>query len=130
MEVLGMEKKILSTENAPSAIGPYSQGVSFGDMIITSGQLPINPANGELVEDIKDATRQSLNNCKSILEAGGSSMDKIVKTTVFLRDINDFGAMNEAYAEFFGENPPARSAVQVAKIPKNAILEIEVMAIK
>lgn len=125
-----MDKKIIATKNAPGAIGPYSQGVSFGDLIITSGQLPLNPETGELVEDIKEATRQSLNNCKAILEEAGSSIDKVVKTTVFLRDINDFASMNEAYAEFFTNNPPARSAIQVAKIPKNAILEIEVIAVK
>lgn len=125
-----MNKEILSTKNAPSAIGPYSQGVCFGDIVITSGQLPLNPATGELIEDVTEATKQSLNNCKAIIEQAGSSMDKVVKTTVFLRDINDFTVMNEAYAEFFKENPPARSAVQVAKIPKNAVLEIEVMAIK
>lgn len=123
-------KQVLETKNAPGAIGPYSQGMAFGDMIITSGQLPINPATGELQTDIKEATKQSLENCKAILESAGSSMDKVVKTTVFLRDINDFVAMNEVYATYFTTNPPARSAVQVAKLPKDAIIEIEVMATK
>ena len=124
-------KKVLETKNAPGAIGPYSQGMAFsGELVITSGQLPLDPATGELKTDIKESTKQSLENCKAILEAAGTSMDKVVKTTVFLRDINDFAAMNEVYATFFTSEPPARSAVQVAKLPKDGILEIEVMAVK
>ena len=124
-------KQVLSTTNAPGAIGPYSQGIAFsGELVITSGQLPIDAKTGELKTDIKEATKQSLENCKAILESAGTSMDKVVKTTVFLRDINDFTAMNEVYATFFTNQAPARSAVQVAKLPKDAVVEIEVMAVK
>ena len=123
-------KQVLETKNAPGAMGPYSQGMSFGNMMITSGQLPIDPATGELKTNIKEATKQSLENCKAILESAGSSLDNVVKTTVFLRDINDFADMNEVYATYFTSNPPARSAIQVAKLPKDAIIEIEVIATK
>lgn len=124
-------KKVLETKNAPGAIGPYSQGMAFsGELVITSGQLPLDPATGELKTDIKEATKQSLENCKAILESAGSSLDNVVKTTVFLRDINDFADMNEVYATYFTSNPPARSAIQVAKLPKDAIIEIEVIATK
>ena len=98
-------------------------------MVFASGQLPINPETGELVADIKAATRQSLENVKAILEAGGASLAGVVKTTVFLRDMNDFVAMNEVYATYFPENPPARAAVQVARLPKDAIVEIEAIAV-
>ncbi|EGW40995.1 RidA family protein [Desulfosporosinus sp. OT] len=124
-----MNKQTVSTPNAPAAIGPYSQGVKFGNLIFTSGQLPLNPQNGELVADIEGATKQSLDNIKAILESAGTSMDKIVKTVVFLRDMNDFAAMNAIYATYFPSNPPARSAVQVARLPKDAILEIEAIAL-
>lgn len=123
-------KEIISTPNAPAAIGPYSQGVSTSDLIFTSGQLPLDPKTGELVTEIKAATRQALENCKAIVEKAGSSLDKAVKVTVLMRDINDFAAMNEVYAEFFKNNPPARSAFQVAALPKGGILEIEVTAVK
>ena len=124
-----MNKQTLNTQNAPAAIGPYSQGVKVGNLIFTSGQLPINPQSGDLVADIEGATKQSLNNVKAILESSGASMDKIVKTVVFLRDMNDFAAMNTVYATYFPSNPPARSAVQVARLPKDAILEIEAIAL-
>lgn len=124
-----MSKQILNTQNAPAAIGPYSQGVNVGNLIFTSGQLPLNPQSGELVADIEGATKQSLDNVKAILEASGSSMDKVVKTVVFLRDMNDFAAMNTVYATYFASNPPARSAVQVARLPKDAIIEIEAIAL-
>ncbi|KGK91856.1 endoribonuclease L-PSP [Desulfosporosinus sp. HMP52] len=124
-----MNKQTLNTQNAPAAIGPYSQGVKVGNLIFTSGQLPINTQSGELVTDIEGATKQSLDNVKVILESSGSSMDKIVKTVVFLRDMNDFAAMNAVYATYFPSNPPARSAVQVAKLPKDAIVEIEAIAL-
>ena len=123
-------KQVLKTENAPGALGAYSQGMSFGNMVITSGQLPLNPATGELETEIKAATKQSLENCKAIIESAGSSMDKVVKSTVFLRDMNDFAQMNEVYATYFQNDPPARSAVQVARLPKDAIIEIEVIATK
>jgi 2-iminobutanoate/2-iminopropanoate deaminase len=125
-----MEKLIISTNNAPAAIGPYSQAVKVGNLLYTSGQLAINPTTGELInDDIKKATAQSLNNVKAILEEAGTSLDKVVKTLVFLKDMNDFAAMNEVYAQYFNTNPPARSCVQAAKLPKDAIVEIEVIAI-
>ena len=124
-----MTKQILNTQNAPAAIGPYSQAVKAGNLIFTSGQLPINTQSGELVADIEGATKQSLDNVKAIVESAGSSMDKIVKTVVFLRDMNDFVAMNTVYATFFPSNSPARSAVQVARLPKDAVIEIEAIAI-
>lgn len=124
-----MNKQTLNTQNAPAAIGPYSQGVKVGNLIFTSGQLPINTQSGELVADIEGATKQSLDNVKAILESSGSSMDKVVKTVVFLKDMNDFAAMNTVYATYFSTNPPARSAVQVARLPKDAIVEIEAIAL-
>ena len=124
-----MNKQTLNTQNAPAAIGPYSQAVKVGNLIFTSGQLPINTQSGELVADIEGATKQSLDNVKAILESAGSSMDKIVKTVVFLRDMNDFAAMNAVYATYFPSNPPARSAVQVARLPKDAVVEIEAIAL-
>lgn len=108
-------KKIINTEHAPAAIGPYSQGVIVGDLIYTSGQLPLNPETKVLETEIKAATKQSLENCKAILENAGSSIDKVFKTTVFVKDLNDFAAVNEVYGTYFNENPPARSCVQVAK---------------
>jgi len=123
-----MIKHTVSTPNAPAAIGPYSQGVKVGNLIFTSGQLPLNPQSGELVADIEGATKQSLANVKAILESAGASMDNIIKIVVFLRDMNDFAAMNAVYATYFPNDPPARSAVQVARLPKNAILEIEAIA--
>lgn len=124
-----MNKQTVNTQNAPAAIGPYSQGVKAGNLLFTSGQLPMNPQSGELVTDIEGATKQSLENVKAILESAGSSMDKIIKTVVFLRDMNDFVAMNAVYATYFPSNPPARSAVQVARLPKDAVVEIEAIAL-
>ncbi|MBS6063201.1 RidA family protein [Criibacterium bergeronii] len=123
-------KKIISTPNAPAAIGPYSQATATDSLIFTSGQLPIDPKTGELVTEIKAATKQSLENCKAILEQEGSSLDNALKVTVYMRDINDFAAMNEVYGEYFKQNSPARSAFQVAALPKNGIVEIEVIATK
>ncbi|MEQ8196652.1 MAG: RidA family protein [Clostridiaceae bacterium] len=125
-----MNKEIISTSNAPGAIGPYSQGVKIGDLIYTSGQIPLNPKTGEMVEGIQSQTKQSLENCKAIIEAAGSSLENVFKTTVFLSDMNDFSEMNAVYAEYFKENPPARSAVQVARLPKDAKIEIEMIAVK
>lgn len=121
-------KKIINTEHAPAAIGPYSQGVIVGDLIYTSGQLPLNPETKVLETEIKNATKQSLENCKAILEKAGASLDKVFKTTVFVKDLNDFAAVNEVYGTYFNENPPARSCVQVAKLPMDAPVEIEVIA--
>ncbi|MBP3501562.1 MAG: RidA family protein [Clostridiales bacterium] len=125
-------KKIIATTNAPSAIGPYSQAVDCGAFLITSGQVPFDPATGEFVPGgIAEQTRQSLTNVKAILEAAGLTMDHVVKTTVFLQDMGDFAAMNAVYAEFFTEgNYPARSAVEVAKLPKGALVEIEAICLK
>ncbi|GAA0181612.1 RidA family protein [Clostridium sediminicola] len=122
-------KKIISTEKAPAAIGPYSQGIIVNNMVYTSGQLPIHTSTGEFPKTIKEQTRQSLENVKAVIEDAGSSMDKVVKTTVFLSDMNNFVEMNEVYKEFFTDNYPARSAVEVARLPKDALVEIEVVAI-
>ena len=122
-------KKIISTTKAPSAIGPYSQAIQVGNLIYTSGQIPINPATGSFVEGgIKEQTRQSLLNVKAILEEAGLIMGNVVKTTVFMADMNDFADMNAVYAEFFAEPYPARSAVAVKTLPKGALVEIEVVA--
>jgi 2-iminobutanoate/2-iminopropanoate deaminase len=123
-----MGKKIVSTEKAPGAIGPYSQAVKVNGVVFTSGQIPINPATGEMPTSIEEQTRQSLENVKAILEAEGLGMDKVVKTTVFLSDMNNFAKMNEVYKSFFQGDYPARSAVQVARLPKDALVEIEAIA--
>ena len=124
-------KKTLSTAAAPAAIGPYSQGVDGGSVVITSGQLPIDPATGAFAEGgIAGQTRQSLENIKAILAQAGLGMENVIKTTVFLKDMNDFAAMNEAYAAFFPAEPPARSAVEVARLPKDARVEIEAIAVR
>ena len=121
--------KAISTIKAPAAIGPYSQAVYVGNLVYTSGQIPIDPATGALVEGgIKEQTRQSLSNVKAILESAGLTMGNVVKTTVFMADMNDFAKMNSVYAEFFVEPYPARSAVAVKTLPKGALVEIEVIA--
>ena len=123
--------KTISTKKAPAAIGPYSQAIQVGNLVYTSGQIPIDPSTGAFVEGgIKEQTRQSLTNVKSILEEAGLSMSNVVKTTVFLTDMNDFADMNAVYAEFFTEPYPARSAVAVKTLPKDALVEIEVVAEK
>lgn len=119
----------ISTTNAPAAIGPYSQAIKVGELVFVSGQLPIDPATGSFAEGgIKELTRQSLTNMKAILEEAGTSMANVVKTTVFLADMNDFAAMNEVYAEFFAAPFPARSAVAIKTLPKGALVEIECIA--
>ncbi|SKC84806.1 RidA family protein [Maledivibacter halophilus] len=123
-----MEKSIIATEKAPGAIGPYSQAVKIGNLIYTSGQLPIDPETGELIEDVKKATAQALENVKAILEKAGTSMEKVIKTLVFVKDLKDFEAINEVYATYFSKNYPARSCVEVARLPKDARVEIEVIA--
>ena len=121
--------KVISTKKAPAAIGPYSQAIQVGNIVYTSGQIPIDPSTGAFVEGgIKEQTRQSLTNVKAILEEAGLSMSNVVKTTVFLADMGDFAAMNAVYAEFFSEPYPARSAVAVKTLPKGALVEIEVVA--
>ena len=120
----------IATKNAPAAIGPYSQGIRAGKTIYVSGQIPIDPATGEFAgQDIEAQTRQSLTNIKNILKEAGADMSDVVKTTVLLKDIADFAAMNKVYAEFFTEPDPARAAFQVAAIPKGALVEIEAVAV-
>ncbi len=127
-----MHKRVISTTNAPSAIGPYSQGICTGEMVFVSGQLPIDMSTGELVvSDIKKATECSMNNIKAILAEAGLTMNDIVKTQIFLADLGDFVNMNEVYGSFFAEgNYPARSCYQVAGLPKGATIEIEAIAIR
>ena len=121
--------KVISTKKAPAAIGPYSQAIRIGNLVYTSGQIPIDPTTGTFVEGgIKEQTRQSLTNIKAILEEAGLSMDNVVKTTVFMADMNDFADMNAVYSDFFSEPYPARSAVAVKTLPKGALVEIEVVA--
>ncbi len=125
-------KHIIQTDQAPKAIGPYSQAIKIksGEMIFTAGQLGIDPASGNLVDGgITAQTRQALQNLQAILRAAGSDLDQVVKTTVFLQDFNDFAVMNGIYAEFFPQNPPARSTVQVARLPKDGLIEIEAIAL-
>lgn len=123
-------KETISTENAPGAIGPYSQAVKAGNMVFCSGQIPIDPATGEFVSsDVAEQTTQVLKNLSAVLEAAGTNLNNVVKTTVFLADMNDFTAMNEIYAEFFSENKPARATVQAARLPRDARVEIECIAL-
>ena len=121
-------KKVVATTNAPGAIGPYSQAIIAGDNMYISGQLPINPATGEMPADIKAQTKQSLENIKAILESEGLSMKNVVKTTVLMQNMGDFNDMPAVYSEFFTEECPARAAFEVAKLPKNALVEIEAIA--
>ena len=123
--------KVIRTKNAPAALGPYEAGIRVGNFVFTSGQIPVDPKTNELVTGpIELQARQSLENIKGILEEEGYSLNDVVKTTVFLADINDFAAVNKVYGEYFSEHKPARSCLQVARIPKNAGLEIEVIAYK
>lgn len=123
-------KEIIATENAPGAIGPYSQAVKTNNMVFCSGQIPIDPATGEFVsDDVAEQTEQVLNNLKAVLEAAGTNLNNVVKTTVFLADMNDFTRMNDVYSKFFSENKPARATVQAARLPKDARVEIECIAI-
>lgn len=126
-----MNKKVLSTDLAPQAIGPYSQAIEAGDMIFTSGMIPIDPKTNTLVEgDIKVQAKQAIGNLKSLLEACGSDCDHVVKTVVFIKNMDDFAAVNEIYAQFFEKDCPARSCVEVARLPKDVLIEIEAVAIK
>ena len=123
-------KKIIETEKAPGAIGPYSQAVEANGFLFTAGQIPVNPETGNIPEGIEAQTRQSLMNVSAVLEAAGLSMSNIVKVTVFLKDMNMFTAMNGVYSTFFVNNYPSRSAVEVARLPKDVLIEIEVIAVK
>ena len=122
--------KVISTNKAPAAIGPYSQALDLGNLVFVSGQIPVNPATGTMPEDVQDQARQSRANLKAILAEAGLSMTDVVKTVVFLADLNDFAAVNEVYAQAFAEPFPARSCVQVAGIPKGAKVEIECIAVR
>lgn len=123
-------KEIVSTENAPGAIGPYSQAIKTSGMIFCSGQIPIDTATGEFVEGgVAEQTEQVLKNLSAVLEAAGASLDDVVKTTVFLADMNDFAAMNEVYARYFSDNKPARATVQAARLPRDARVEIDCIAV-
>jgi 2-iminobutanoate/2-iminopropanoate deaminase len=125
-----MKREVVASESAPAAIGPYSQAIKAGMFVFASGSLGMDPSTGELVPGgVEAQTRQSLKNLSEILSSAGSSLDQVVKTTVFLTDINDYAAVNAVYAEFFSDAPPARSAVQVAALPKGAAIEIEVIAL-
>ena len=124
-------KQVIKTKEAPEAIGPYSVGISAGGFVFTAGQIGIEPSTGEVVSGgVEAETRQALANLSKVLQSGGSSIDQVVKTTVFLRDIQDFTKMNGVYAEFFKENHPARSVVQVAALPKGVAVEIEAIALR
>ena len=122
--------KVVKTNKAPGAIGPYSQGIDIGNMIFFSGQIPLDPETGVMPECIEAQTRRALDNVKGLLESQNLTFKNVVKTTVFLDNINDFATMNGIYAEYFEEPYPARSAVEVAKLPKGALLEVEVVAVK
>lgn len=123
--------KAVHTDKAPAAIGPYSQAIDTGPLIYTSGQIPIDPSTGQVVSGgIKEQTAQVLENLKNVLEAAGSSMEKVIKTTVFMKDLSDFSAMNEVYAKYFSEPYPARSCVEVNRLPKDVLIEIEAVALK
>ena len=125
-----MTKEIVSTDKAPGAIGPYSQAIKAGGMVFCSGQIPIDPATGDFVSDVvAEQTEQVLKNLSEVLSAAGSGLDQVVKTTVFLSDMNDFAEMNEVYSRFFSENKPARATVQAARLPRDARVEIECIAL-
>lgn len=123
-------KQVISTSNAPAAIGPYSQAIEVNGMVYTSGQIPVNPATGEIADSIEGQARQVMENVKNLLEAAGTNMGNVVKTTVFIKDMNDFGKINEIYAEYFEGACPARSCVEVARLPKNVLMEMEAVAVK
>ncbi len=125
------QRSVVRTEAAPGAIGPYSQAIVAGNLVFCSGQIPLDPASGQIVEGaIEEQTRQVLNNLTAVLKAAGTTMDRIVKTTIFLADMNDFAAVNAVYGEYFGSEPPARSTVQVARLPRDVRVEIEAIALK
>lgn len=121
----------IATDYAPAAIGPYAQAIAAGDLLFCSGQIPLDPTTGQLVEgDIEVQTRRVLDNLAAVLQAGGSSLEQVVKTTIFLQDMNDFATVNTIYAEYFGSEPPARSTVQAARLPRDVRVEIEAIALR
>ena len=123
-------KKVISTDKAPAAIGPYSQAIEVENMVYTSGIIPVDPATGEITEGSVAQAEQAFTNMKNLLEAAGTSVDNVIKTTVFIKEMNDFGAINEVYAKYFTEPYPSRSCVEVARLPKDVMLEIEAIATK
>ncbi|MDY2588756.1 MAG: RidA family protein [Agathobacter sp.] len=123
-------KKVISTDKAPAAIGPYSQAIEVNGMVYTSGIIPVDPATGNIPQGSVEQAKQALTNLSNLLEAAGTSMDNVIKTTVFIKEMNDFGAINEVYATYFTGDFPARSCVEVARLPKDVMLEIEAIAIK
>ena len=124
-----MQKEIIATNKAPAAIGPYSQAVKIGELVFVAGQIPIDPASGEVVNgDIQSQTRQALKNVEAVITAAGSSLDKVIKTTVFITSMDDFSLVNEIYAEFFSTFAPARACVEVSRLPKDVNVEIEAIA--
>lgn len=126
-----MKLDLIQTEKAPAAVGPYSQGVRVDELVFTSGQLSFVPETGELIiDDIKKATRQALENVKAVLEAGGASLETVIKVTVFVKDMENFSLINEVYSEYFINHKPARSLVEVARLPKDGVIEIEAIAVK
>lgn len=122
--------EIIDTKKAPAAVGPYVQGMAHEGFIFTSGQLPINPENGELVTDIEKAAKQSLTNVLEIVKEAGGKLENIIKVNIYVKDMNDFGKVNKVYEEFFGTHKPARSCVEVARLPKDGVIEIEAIAFK
>jgi 2-iminobutanoate/2-iminopropanoate deaminase len=129
--MMATERTVISTDTAPAAIGSYSQAIVAGDLIFCSGQIPLDPQTGELVGDTIDAqTRRVLDNLTALLAAAGSSLEHVVKTTIFLQNMNDFQVVNAVYSEYFGTEPPARSTVQVARLPRDVLVEIEAIALK
>lgn len=123
-----MGKKVIATDKAPAAIGPYSQAIEAGGFVFASGQIPVDPATGNIPDGIEAQAKQALTNVKNLMEASGLSMDNIVKTSVFIKDMNDFAKVNEVYATFFESDFPARSCVEVARLPKDVLIEVEVIA--
>ena len=123
-------KKVISTDKAPAAIGPYSQAIEVNGMVYTSGIIPVDPATGNIPQGSVEQAKQALTNLSNLLEAAGTSMDNVIKTTVFIKEMNDFGAINEVYATYFTGDFPARSCVEVARLPKDVMLEIEAITIK
>ena len=126
-----MRLDLIQTDKAPAAVGPYSQGVRVDELVFTSGQLSFIPATGELIcDDIQKATRQALDNVKAVLEAGGATLETVIKVTIFVKDMENFSLINEVYTEYFKDHKPARSLVEVARLPKDGVIEIEAIAVK